>query len=635
MLISSEVKETGSSAVSKLRILQWKSGLITAGLLCIGLSIYFRIFSGFSGWDDEGYLMATIQAMLRGHLLYDQIYTLYGPFYYLIEWIFYGVTHLPVSHDCVRLIAMILWPTSAILIAWAAHRITGSLVLSGFTLFAVAKLLMFFDFEPGHPEEVCILLIASLFMLTPYNGGRVSNTRAIGYGFVLAALALTKINIGLYAILSLLLALALTRPQEVIKRMGFVALGITNLALIIVIMSPLASFSWVRNYCCFAVFSLLGALVVARVTPLDSSIDIRTLYRLGTAFGITALIVVAPFLVRGTTIPALLYVTVIQHKDFAQHWFKASPFNPISVIWSAGAVALALVWLRSVRARPENRSLQLAWQILKGALAMFATYMLLTSPAVPRTGLHTTLVIAPFSWLVLVPPSQDERTRQGFARAVLCFISVSLVMYGFPVWGSQWMFAAVPLVLVTAVFLNDARIAVCAWKPQLASPRSRQMVTAAALVVLASYYGRELREAYRTYADFVPLALPGASHIRVSRTDAETNQWLTRELNGRCPSFFSMPGLFSLYFWTHHDPPTMLMMNDWPAFFNARQQQSIIGDLNRSATACIVYNPDLVEFLRAGQDLGSSPLAQYIRAEFVPIDQRNGYYFMVKNNSTD
>ena len=74
----------------------------------------------------------------------------------------------------------------------------------------------------------------------------------------------------------------------------------------------------------------------------------------------------------------------------------------------------------------------------------------------------------------------------------------------------------------------------------------------------------------------------------------------------------------------------MLMMNDWPAFFNAKQQETIIDDLKRNSTACIVYNPALVEFLRAGQDLSLSPLANYIQKEFVRTEQRNGYYFMVR-----
>ena len=154
--------------------------------------------------------------------------------------------------------------------------------------------------------------------------------------------------------------------------------------------------------------------------------------------------------------------------------------------------------------------------------------------------------------------------------------------------------------------------------------------TTAVLALLMAVYVRELRRAHSEHAGLVPLGLRGAERIEVSRTDADTYQWLTSELKSRCPSFFSMPGLFSFYFWTHQAPPTMLMMNDWPAFFNAKQQEAIIGDLKRNSTACIVYNPALVEFLRAGQDLSQSPLANYIQKEFVRTEERNGYYFMVR-----
>ncbi len=607
-----------------------KFSLVVAALVVTGLTVYYHIFSEFSWWDDEGYLMATVQAFLRGHLLYDQIYTLYGPFYYLVEWIFYAVTRRAVSHDCVRLIAMILWPLSAAIFAWSARRVSGSLLVGGFVLLGVARVLLFFDWEPGHPEEICLIVLACLLALAVDTEDRVTVARAALFGVLLSALAMTKVNIGLYATLALLLALLAPKSQSQVKKLAFLALGIGSIAVIVAIMTPLLALPWARNYCCVVAISLAAALLAVSLVPSGVSMNFPAWRALGVAFIIASFLIIIPFLARGTSIPAFLYITVIQHKDFARHWFRPSPFRDRSVIWAVFSLGVALAWARISRKKAETQGFVVALHALKAALGFYGVYKVVSAPVLEPLGSAVTMVVGPFSWLLLVLPWNIQMTGKQFSRIVLCFFSVFVTLYAFPVAGSQSLFSIVPLILTMAVFLHDAAVVVSSWKPQLAIRPLRLTATIAVLVLLIAVYGRELRRARSEHAGLVPLGLRGAERIRVSRTDADTYQWLTSELNSRCPSFFSMPGLFSLYFWTHQDPPTMLMMNDWPAFFNARQQEAIIGDLKRNSTACIVYNPALVEFLRAGQDLSQSPLAKYIQKEFVRTEQRNGYYFMVR-----
>ena len=54
----------------------------------------------------------------------------------------------------------------------------------------------------------------------------------------------------------------------------------------------------------------------------------------------------------------------------------------------------------------------------------------------------------------------------------------------------------------------------------------------------------------------------------------------------------------------------------------------MVRDLSRFPGLCIVYNPELVELWRRGQDLSRSVLAQYIRREFVAVAEFDGYYIL-------
>ncbi len=187
---------------SRLRFL-----LAAFAWLAVALPAYFQMFSGFSVWDDEGYLLATVKAVVDHHVLYNQIYTLYGPFYYLVEWLFYAVTGFAPSHDCVRFIGWFLWPTCTVLLAWPVFRVTRSLVLSAFTLVAIMRMLIFFQWSPGHPEEICLTLLGCLIVCLTGITRIASLPRMAAFGALCAALCQTKINLGVYVTLAVLLVL--------------------------------------------------------------------------------------------------------------------------------------------------------------------------------------------------------------------------------------------------------------------------------------------------------------------------------------------------------------------------------------------------------------------------------------------
>src|SRR3990172_12226436 len=79
-------------------------GLI-AGAAAIGATTswgYYGLFSRFSWYDDEGYVMMSVSQVLEGRPLYDEVFSQYGPFYYVVRVVLLVLLQAPVSHDVTR-----------------------------------------------------------------------------------------------------------------------------------------------------------------------------------------------------------------------------------------------------------------------------------------------------------------------------------------------------------------------------------------------------------------------------------------------------------------------------------------------------------------------------------------------------
>ena len=157
-----------------------------------------------------------------------------------------------------------------------------------------------------------------------------------------------------------------------------------------------------------------------------------------------------------------------------------------------------------------------------------------------------------------------------------------------------------------------------------------KIVEVVAVVLLAIVTVRSALTAIQTYRGLTPMQLVGAERIHIAADKAADYRWITATLTNSCDSSFSMPGIFSLYFWTHTEPPTGLLMNNWVGLLNQDQQQTIVGDLSKFQRMCIVYNESLATLWRRGQDLSASPLARYIRDGFTPLAERDGYVILVR-----
>src|SRR3954451_18110599 len=91
---------------------------------------YFQMFTSFARYDDEGYLLVSLSEFVKhgGHL-YDQVFSQYGPFYYLFFGGLFRLTGHEVTNDSGRIIVVVIWVATATIYGVAAYRLTARLLV--------------------------------------------------------------------------------------------------------------------------------------------------------------------------------------------------------------------------------------------------------------------------------------------------------------------------------------------------------------------------------------------------------------------------------------------------------------------------------------------------------------------------
>src|SRR5262245_9546597 len=157
------------------------------------------VFAQFQGYDDEGYLLVTVQQFLQGLLLYDDVYTQYGPAYYLWQQILHGIVGIPVTHDATRVITLVVWLGCSALAGIPVWLLTRRLLLT-----AIGTAIAFFHltqltFEPGHPQELCLVGVMGAVAVAMWRlvaRGRLGIPATVVIAALAAVTALTKVNVG-------------------------------------------------------------------------------------------------------------------------------------------------------------------------------------------------------------------------------------------------------------------------------------------------------------------------------------------------------------------------------------------------------------------------------------------------------
>jgi hypothetical protein len=596
---------------------------------------YYQMFTGFSKWDDEGALMVTVKQFLGGMKLYNQIAVPYGPVYYFYNWAVRTFSATAVTHDAVRMSSLLPWLLTALVSAWIVFRLTESLVLSAVThLLVFLTLSNFFPREPGHPQELCILLLvcisaAGVMASIP----RLHLVGMILLGTLTASLALVKVNIGTFAFLATSLAILAHSPKTKLSRFSFVVIGAASVFLPVILMKGQLSDPPTRFFAALVSVSMIAALLVLLRVPRVASISARDYVTSIVAFVATFVVFLVALKIQGVgpnrTLHALLLDSLGPYMLRAS-WYMSIPLGRRWYFLMVGGLFLAgyISWSTSTREGARDNCMAILKLLLAGLTAMNFLFQGslfgLVTPA-------PFFFVPPLCWLVLYRRPGKDEPCQAFPRTLLCLLTILQALYAYPIAGSQFYFVQILLVIVVMLCLGDF----IGWARESFHSLSEfpfRVARLIALVCVAAFYIGLARTERKKYNALPFLQLPGSTKIHLPEAQARDYLWLVRQLNEHCDIFVGLPEVPSLHIWTGKDPLDGMQMDDWMLAASNQQQLAVSTVLSAHANACEIYNPDLVTFWnRNDENLDSLPLVRYLHENFKVAGTTGKFVLLVRN----
>ena len=605
----------------------WSGPWQPVGTLCCALLlalpfVFFTTFNGFSAFDDEGTLMIWFRSFADGYRMYDEIYSLYGPLYSAVYGVLHGVLHVPLTHTAWRMTAAFMWLLYTAGLAVFCYRLTRSVLvlLASFVLVLVwlAPLMN----SPGHPEELSLVLLAGVLLLTSGIADRRGPLVLWALGAAMAGIMLVKVNFGIFVGGAVVLTLLRASVHPLLRRTGALVAGAGLAVLPVALMALVIERDWVRSYALFATLTIWPAVLVAVVRQQRPIVAVADWLTIVVAGLLACVAVIGGMMLAGSSGRAILHTMFLQNASFIRNWSV-----PLQVGWLGLAAACASAILAVVALGTVGRPRWRDWHetgvtLLKTGIVLSGFVLMVFAPGQPLR------LVTPFCWLLMLAPPAARPSEQ-LARGIAGMMGALMSLYAFPVAGTQVIIAALIPVAFLPVLALDVMRALDGrgWLGALASGRAPRVAGAAALLVL--FAGATVRSGM-TYGAGVPLGLPGTSLIRIAPAQAEALQWVTRQL-ADCEASYSVPGLASFQFWSQRPPVTPLNVNAVLNFTSHEQQNRIVMALDQVEGLCVITNPGIFAFFDRGQAALDPPLLHYIRANFHDAAAHAGFVILRRN----
>jgi hypothetical protein len=535
----------------------------------LSLAFFPLAFSTVSNFDDEGFFVTSLRRFLDHGSLYNHTKSAYGPFYFTTAGLFYKLTGLDPTPSNARVISLLLVIAASALFGAAVWRVTRSLLFMG-----LCQVLTFVLFVRSlrtaalHPGLWSVLALAVLCYALCSYAVRPRPALLLVAGAAVGAALMSKVNVGLFAAVAVVVAFVVGNMQVPRAWRGVVGFGVV--ALPFVVMSQ-------RLYRASTMeFALLVGLAVLTTTAALSadvvSLPPRALlYPLG---GVAAVVVLSSLwpLASGTS-PAALVRGVVIRPLRQVDVFEAPAIVPLS--WIPIVLALAVAFV-AVAYRDRILEMPRWWRngLGRALLAAAAVWAigLAVLPAGRTVGgwLPVVGALLALAFMSIADPSIRLALRFVVPLAVL------QSLHAYPVAGEQRYWATVTIFVPVVIALWAGLKRLDVWRA--AGRASRAIVVGAGVALFVVSIGSSPQTSWHDYLESRPLGLAGTRLIRTNPVTASTLQKLTNIVRKNCDTFYSAPGFDSLYVYTRLPTPTGLLSNT-PGALTTSEQREVASQL--------------------------------------------------------
>ena len=608
------------------------------------VAAYFYLFTQFAPYDDEGTVLVTLKAFVAGETLYRDVYTPFGPFYYELFGGLFSLSGHAVTTDASRTIVMVIWVGASLLFGLAVQRLTGRVALGVTAMLVAFSVVFILSQEPMHAQVLAIGLLAVFTAIVSNDAPRRAFIAGGICGALLAALVLTKVNLGIYAVAAVCFAAVLA--VEPLRRRWWVRWPVilAFLALPFVATARDLSSELVRN---LVLLELLAAVSIAvasrslRPDPVENDDRARTMsWLLGAAAGFAlafAAILAAIFLTGST--PADVYDGVVTQALRIRNVNPAPiDITAASLDWGIAAIAAAALvsWLR-LHGGTGSRLWSGVLRAASGLAIWFSIAQMTPLSLGPAPGNPDALAMV-LAWVAVIPPAgAAESAQKRFVRALLPTLAVAEVLQVYPVAGSQMRIAAAMFVVVGGICLGDAFTELRAWSAARGGESLERLgiVVGVAIVAVGAKFALDgivqptISRAI-LYDEEKALPFPGATDLRLPVAEAEAYERVVELLRRhRCSTFIGYANVDSLYLWSQIDPPRPSAPSAWMLALDEDEQRRILRQMRATPRPCVVRNEAVAAGWLGARPRPETPLVRYIFDDFEPVETAGDFELML------
>ena len=594
-----------------------------AVLALCALYAYWKLFNTWKPYDDTGFDTYSLRLFLDGHPLYNQFFTLYGPFPFELWGAVFGILGVTPSTDSAYLATYFLWLATALAVGVSAHRLTGRLAVGISALIVSFVMLRVSANEPILPDLLATTLLVALEMVCIFGLERRPAASLSAAGALVGMAALTKANAGAYAFIAVsfaaIMALSQWRQHAWLRRCA----GAGVILIVPAVMAPDLSISGFGKFA-FVVTCSAGALVLASGLVPPGSVVPGEARRWARAFLlgllVTAIVIIAVIFMLGTTPRALFETDIVRASHISNLHPRPPSLRNSAILWVviAFGAALAISRTRAGRAAVISASPVVAvGRILCGVIIWL----------MPFEGFAFQLSLA---WVAALPSSRDKDTAASrFIRLLIPAVAITYSLFAYPGAGSQLSFARAMFVLCGAVCVADglsdlelraARGALARIDVHRARVASAILTAALALAILLGSVALRLNREHSQYQYGRPLPFKEATSLRLPPRETSTFVALIAAVRAHCRTLITLPGLPSLNLWSGIPAPSdYTIIGLWWQVPPAEDLEKAYAQAKRAPGLCEVFNEQEVQFWVHEQALPQIPLIQFLEHDFTSI----------------